>query len=250
VLIRQILKHALNSEQLEQLPHIPPLGKIKANPRPWLTPDEYDHLESVARDRIKNAPSIRVKQQRQDVLDFRGFLMASMMRVDELYALRFRDCRVGQNDDGVDFLMCEPTVGKRGSRRAVADLGAVDIYLSRLQTTHPEVFKKDESLDDKNAQTVSDLIFPNQCTDAFRELLIAAGLREDQHGFTRNLKSIRATSISRKILENPDLNLQVIARNAGTSVMMIDMFYAKRLTADVHQNALSAVPGIKKRKVN
>ena len=40
VLIRQVLKYALNSSLVETLPHIPPVGKIVANPRPWLTPQE------------------------------------------------------------------------------------------------------------------------------------------------------------------------------------------------------------------
>jgi hypothetical protein len=56
------------------------------------------------------------------------------------------------------------------------------------------------------------------------------------------LKSLRATAISRRILESPELNLQIIARNAGTSTLMIDKFYAARLTAEMHKDELSELP--------
>lgn len=85
-------------------------------------------------------------------------------------------------------------------------------------------------------------MFPHHCRDGFRELLIAADLHEDHFGFTRNLKSMRATAISTRILENPTLNLAVIARNAGTSVAMIDNFYAARLTAEMSKHELSQMP--------
>jgi hypothetical protein len=85
-------------------------------------------------------------------------------------------------------------------------------------------------------------IFPHHSADAFRELLKAAGLRENEQGFERNLKSIRATSISTFLLDNPEVNLMVVARNAGTSVAMIDEFYAKRLTPEMHKDRLSALP--------
>ena len=56
------------------------------------------------------------------------------------------------------------------------------------------------------------------------------------------MKSLRATSISFQLLDQPELNLQIIARNAGTSVQMIDQFYAKRLTAEMHKESLSKLP--------
>ena len=73
----------------------------------------------------------------------------------------------------------------------------------------------------------------------FRELLKAAGLLENAQGFQRNLKSVRATSISTSLLNNPELNLMAVARNSGTSISMIDHFYSQRLTAEMHKDVLS-----------
>jgi hypothetical protein len=72
--------------------------------------------------------------------------------------------------------------------------------------------------------------------------LIAAGLRQDVFGNRRNLKSLRCTSIAHFILDHPDVSLQIVARNAGTSLQMIDQFYAKRLTAELAAEDLAALP--------
>jgi hypothetical protein len=228
VLMRQILKHALNSELLDQLPHIPPVGKIEPNPRPWLTKLEWEHLKRVSLKRIQDAPNLRVRQHRQDLHDFMVFLVDSMMRVDELYTLKFPSCRVEKNAEGDKMLLCEVT-GKRGTRTVVARRGAAWIYEKRLVQA-------------EGAGAATGLVFPQRSTDALRELLVAASLRRDNFGFRRNMKSLRATSISFQLLDQPDLNLQVIARNAGTSIQMIDQFYAKRLTAEMHKESLSKLP--------
>jgi hypothetical protein len=114
-------------------------------------------------------------------------------------------------------------IGKRGSRVTVAPAGAVEIYEGRLSAVG----------NDKGC-----LVFPEHHKDAFAQLLEAAGLRKDRYGNVRNLKSMRATAISARILEQPDLNLTLIARNVGTSVAMIDQFYAKRLDAVMHKDLL------------
>jgi hypothetical protein len=93
----------------------------------------------------------------------------------------------------------------------------------------------------KHAQP-TDLIFPHGCRNGFRELLKAARLRDNAQGFRRNLKSVRATSISTALLNNPNLNLTVLARNSGTSVQMVDEFYANRLTPEMFKHELSAMP--------
>ena len=85
-----------------------------------------------------------------------------------------------------------------------------------------KIFKqrKKNADDDPNA-----LVFPIHYREAFTELLKAANLHIDQRTkFQRNFKSLRATAISFRILESEQPNLLMIARNAGTSVQMIDQF--------------------------
>jgi hypothetical protein len=72
---------------------------------------------------------------------------------------------------------------------------------------------------------------------AFTELLIAAGLR-NANGMKRNLKSVRCTGLMLWVLERPDVNLQLLADNAGTSVAMLSQFYIKPLNVKLNRKAL------------
>jgi integrase len=220
-LIRKVLKHAAVRHREFSMPLIPSHARIVANPRPWLTQAEWDHLQATALRRIDEVRSNRkFMQQRQDMFDFARFMVASMCRVDELRNLQFKHCQVdlvGKRK----ILRCE-FKGKTGTRVAFASPEAVKVYERRLG-------------DDPEA-----LIFPVGQRDAFRALLKAAKLYTDHFGNRRNLKSLRATSISLAILRPNPPTLFQIARNAGTSVNVIENFYAKRLTAESGKDVLTA----------
>lgn len=162
ILLRLILSHAVEEGHLQQLPIIPHPGEIVPNPRPWLTRNEWEHLCEVLKKRIDEAFSSdnpRLTQQRLDLHDQMAWMVATMMRVGEMPAIRFRDCRVQKNSDGDRILICE-VQGKRGIRTAVGRTGAASIFQQR---------KGD--VKDANA-----LIFPIHHREAFTELLKAAGL--------------------------------------------------------------------------
>lgn len=226
ILLRQILKYAREEAHIKELPIIPKVGKIDPNVRPWLTRAEWEHLMRVSMQRVVEAEgNPRVHQQRDELDDQIIFAVATMCRVGEMLALRFRDCKVKKNSDGEEILFCE-VKGKRGIRSMVGRSKAAMVYKRRLRAAG----------DDQ-----SQLIFPTHHRDAFRELLKAADLHIDPiSGFERNFKSLRATAISLRILESPEPNLLLIARNAGTSVHMIDKFYAQRLSAEMGSDLLTA----------
>lgn len=223
VLIRQLLKHATEHELIERLPIIPKIGRIAANPRPWLSRDQWDHLMSVSLQRLVDAKqNPRLEAQRQDLDDFLYCLLESTMRVGELRALTVGQVQIMQRaaDDPYALIQVH---GKTGHRTVIAGGLFPSIYERRAKGRAP-----------------SDRLWPHSQRDAFRELLIAADLRVDEFGNRRNLKSIRATAISLRILSQaPSPDLLLIARNAGTSVAMIDNFYAKRLSAEMGADRLS-----------
>lgn len=225
VLIRQVLRHAEERNVIRQLPTIPKIGKILTNPRPWFTKKEFLHLANVSRERINSATSDRLRIQRADCHDFMMFMYHSLMRVGELRALRFTDCQLDQNKSGQDILLCS-VKGKSGARQVICRTQATDIWINRMEK-HSE----------RGGVSLSDPIFPHKTRDAFRELLKAAGLEKDEFGNPRNLKSLRATAIAASILAGVDQLL--VARNAGTSLLMIDTFYVKRLSAQMGKDALT-----------
>jgi hypothetical protein len=222
MVIRQVLKYAIEEGHLQQLPIIPKVGKIEANPRPWLTRAEWDHLMTVCFERLCAAENPRVRGQRQDLEDFLYCLLESTMRVSELRGLTAGQVRIDTPKKGEPYAVIQVR-GKTGYRTAIAGGVFPTIVERRAKGLKP-----------------GDLLWPHSQRDAFRELLLAAGLRTDEFGNPRNLKSIRATAISFRILAGaPSPNLLLIARNAGTSVTMLDNFYAKRLTAELGVDQLS-----------
>jgi hypothetical protein len=146
-----------------------------------------------------------------------------MMRVGEMLSVKFRDCRITKNTEGHEVLLCEVR-GKRGIRTVVGRREARDIF---------KAYKK------KGYRDVNRNIFPTHHREAFTGLLKAADLHLDPLSkFERNFKSLRCTAISFAVMQGIDL--MWIARNAGTSVAMIDAFYARRLSAEMAKDELTA----------
>jgi integrase len=234
--IRQILKYAIENDLLEALPAIPKVGKIESNPRPWLTPDQLQHLIAVSEARIEEvAGNDRLLRQRRDLHDQILFMVHSMCRVGEMLNLRFSDCRYEQPEEGSRAILIADVKGKRAWRTFVAPPEAAAVVKGRSEHKAGEGDKADH-------------VFPSHHQEAFTALLKAAKLYTDSQGFTRNMKSLRATAISLRVVQ-PGANLLMIARNAGTSIAIIDSHYAKRLTAEAHKGELGKSV-VRERKTN
>ena len=68
----------------------------------------------------------------------------------------------------------------------------------------------------------------------FDFLLEMSALKRDNNGQSRTLYSLRHTAIMLRLINGRGINLLSLARNARTSVEMIDRFYAKHLTAEMN----------------
>jgi integrase len=167
---------------------------------------------SPDQDRCTEAKAnLKLWAQRRDLHDQIIFLTSVACRVGELLSIRFRDCKVEKRKGGELELVVELR-GKRGHRVAIG-AGEAAAIVKRRSTNHDP----------------ADLVFPDNRRAAFKHLLKAAKLYRDADGFSRNLKSLRSTGISFRILAGDDLLM--IARNCGVSLNVIDQFYARKLTS-------------------
>ncbi len=228
VTIRQILNWAALEMLIDTIPVFPSAGTIDKNPRPWLEPHEWQRLLYLAKQRISE-PKLnpRTKEQRKELYDFMMMMVHSCARVDEIRAVRVGDCKVKelteeerrqrslQEKVDIKHYLDMRIKGKTGVRDAVAWSGAVTSY-RRLVA--------------RGQLGPNDLLFKEHHRDGFRELLELAGLRHDAIGNPRNFKSLRSTGLMLRIKDNPQVNLKLLADNAGTSVAMLDTFYLKRLS--------------------
>jgi integrase len=265
VTCRRILKHSIGKGWIKTMPLFPDLEKIESNPRPWLEPHEWKKLQEEAEERVeiaKDEPG-KHRHSRQDLLDFMRLQVATCMRVDELRNVKVSDVQIltkvdkqaqaWQREEArlerreevirkksranqrltAAFMEHVPTFeylqirvnGKTGERMAVTrrtDSG-VDVFraLVKRKNLKPE-----------------DLLFTEHHRDAFRELLIHTDLRENRSGIKRNLKSLRCTGIMLWVLENPNVNLKLLASSCGTSVTMLDQFYLKPLNVQLRRDEL------------
>ena len=68
----------------------------------------------------------------------------------------------------------------------------------------------------------------------FRRILEAAGLRQGARGQNRTLYSLRHTAITFRLLYGQGIDLLTLAKNARTSVEMIEKFYASELNPEMN----------------
>jgi integrase len=69
---------------------------------------------------------------------------------------------------------------------------------------------------------------------AFNWILKDLGIKVGPHGVDRTLYSLRHTSITFRLIYGGSIDLLTLARNARTSVEMIDKFYASTLSAEMN----------------
>jgi hypothetical protein len=77
-------------------------------------------------------------------------------------------------------------------------------------------------------------------TKDFRKVLIGTNLRKGHLGQNKTLYSLRHTAITNRLLYGKGIDLLTLARNARTSVEMIERFYASQLTPEMNIGLLQS----------
>ncbi len=114
---------------------------------------------------------------------------------------------------------------------------AVDIYERLLKANFAKGYGKlSDYLFLPEIQNREDAIYI--ISRDFRKILIFAGLRYGRLGQGRSLYSLRHTAITNRLLFGQGIDLLTLARNARTSVEMIERFYASELSAEMNVDML------------
>lgn len=241
VAVRKILTLALAVNALDKLPEFPKV-KVQTNSRGAFTPTEYWQIMRTAR-KLQNTKhpdsvttlrkSYRLRSAEYtmppDVAWCIGFMVNSFIRPSDLKTLKHRHVEVVRNDN--TYLRLNLPKTKSHARPIVTLQPAVRIYqqLTKYYSS-------------RNLAAPDDYLFLPHLRDRayahwvlsfyFNWVLARTGLKLGAHGQERSLYSLRHSSITFRLLYGQGIDLLTLARNARTSVDMINQHYASTVTGE------------------
>jgi hypothetical protein len=239
--LRKVLKYARTSNLIQSVPIIPSV-KIRKRSRGSFTPTEYVRLIRSAR-RLIGTPVLstdesipkrfwiipKYRHYPSDLADVIAFMVNSFIRPSDLRTLRHRHVEIVRGQHNYLRLTLPET--KAHDAPIVTLRPAVRLY------EHLVIRQKREGFG--NADDF--LFLPGEQNRKyvlgvfgwmFRNLLERLGLRDGPHGHPRTLYSLRHTAITLRLLYGTGIDMLTLARNARTSVEMIERHYASALTAE------------------
>lgn len=241
VAVRKVLSHGVSIGALVKLPEFPKI-KIVTTPRGAFTPSEYWQIIRCARrlrgrqypaseDTIRANYKIRVAEQRMpsDLAWAMAFMLNSFIRPSDLKTLQHRHVEIVRANNTYLRLTLPET--KSHGRPIVTLQPAVRCYQQickhQAQTGHgaPDDYLFLPALKDRNyAHWVLNF--------HFNWVLAETGLKKGPHGQPRSLYSLRHSSITFRLLYGQGIDLLTLARNARTSVEVINTHYASTVTGE------------------
>ena len=224
VSLRAMLNFAFDMGLLPQLPGFPTVP-MKDNPRPSFSAVEYRRLGggcALARDYyLAHGDPIRAAQF-DELRLFIRFMVNSYLRPSEWAQLLHGD--IEEVGGPQSYLKIAVRGGKTRQRWTVTMPGAV--------TAYRELVKRQGSKSDefvflpgyRNRETALAVM-----RDRFNELLEITCMATDKFGRKRTLYSLRHTGLMLRVLQGDNVDRMVLAKNAGTSVRMLERFYCADL---------------------
>ena len=236
--IGKILRFAHRRGLIDAVPALPAI-KRQDRSRDYFTPDEVNRLLATANSLVGDTDVLRIKRTGQfvrnveiseDIGDLIEFMLHTFVRPTDLKVLQHQHVAVVRREH--TYLRLTQPETKRHSLPMVSMPQAVDVYerlLARRQAVGPI--------------RPSDYVFFPVWTDRqyaivqmrrqFDLVLKRAGLKLSGRGESRTLYCLRHTAIMERLLNGDKIDVLSLARNARTSVEMIERFYARHLHGEM-----------------
>ncbi len=242
--LRKVLTHAFELDLISKLPRFPKL-KMNSVPRGGFTVTEYKKLLRYAKTHRSSDEEIHVKTHRdtkdgiyshKEELPYEfawliGFMVNSFVRPVDVKLIQHQHVEIVRGK--YIYLRLTLPETKKHRTQIVTLFPAVRIYEKLLAYMQKKGLAKPtdylflpEILD---REAASYLI-----TRDFRRVLIGTGLRKGHLNQNKTLYSLRHTAITFRLLYGKGIDLLTLARNARTSVEMIERFYASQLTPEMN----------------
>jgi integrase len=253
VVLRKLLKQAKRMGLLDELPDIP-VVKIRQKPRSTLTLREYQQVVRTANQLSRNRVSAvtsdvglalvkdwvypRDLTLPSEMAWLVRFMVNSFVRPGDIRQLRHRHVHVVRGEK--TYLRLQLPETKSHSEPVVTLIPAVRVYEKILGHARKKGYGRPD-----------DFVFMphehNRCYALtvmgfwFKWLLGEARVAtQDAFHRSRTLYCLRHTSIMFRLLYGQGIDVLTLAKNARTSVQMIEKFYASSLSAEMNIDLLQS----------
>lgn len=235
-MIRKVMEYALHRQLLLVLPNFPTIKK-KDEPRGWFPNVQYRALIARANELVGTAVNVqkteagdsRTLKFTADLPKMIQFMVNSFIRPTELKNMQHKHVQLIFSDQ--TYLRLSLPKSKDKDAPIVTMEEAVTIY-DKLKSHYAS----------EGLTGPDDYVFmpqyPNRDTalrelqHQFNYLLDDLNFKTGPQGEARTIYSLRHTSIMFRLLDGDKIDLLTLARNARTSVEMIERFYASKLTGE------------------
>lgn len=241
IAIRKVFHHAVRVGALDKLPEFPKV-KIKTASRGAFTPTEYWRILRTAR-RLRGKPHPDSKRALRksyklvysdycmppDLAWAVGFMVNSFIRPSDLKTLKHRHVEVVRGKNTYLRLTLPET--KKHDAPIVTLFPAVRIYRQIVKYQQP-----------RGKANPNDYLFLPELRDRnyalnvlslmFNWVLAVTGYKQNAHGQPRSMYSLRHSAITFRLLYGQGIDLLTLARNARTSVEVINNHYASTVSGE------------------
>lgn len=249
-LLKRVLLIGILDGFLEQLPIFPKI-KAKSIPRGSFSAGEYRSVLRIAKDlsNIKvttNQPThrntakgafIKTPSVPKEMIWLIGFMVNTFVRPVDIKLIKNKHIQI--IDSPNKYLRISMMETKKHRGQIVSMRVAVSIYRRILNYQSSRGFGKSD-----------DYVFFPEVTDRqgaislisghFKKILNKGNMAVGVNDEKRSLYSLRHTAITFRLLYGRGIDLLTLARNARTSVEMIERFYSSNLTAEMNIELLQS----------
>ena len=253
--LKKIFKYAVENEIIKSIPPFPKiLGANGVTKRDWLELEEYKTLCDAADKMAKNHVEVRGVPVTEELKLLMQFMVNCFIRPSDLRNIKFEHIQVKENPkatkaDEKRYLLLKHPKSKVHDNEVVSMPRAVFVFesLLALMKKRKRVGKTPSGKPERGyyGKPGDYLFFPeysNRTTAMavigrqFRKALEEAKLQtvgDEKH----SLYSLRHSAIMFRLTKG-DVDTLTLAKNARTSQLMIERFYASRLTPQMNLDKL------------
>ena len=224
ITLRKVLTYAYEEGVITHLPLKPKIQR-RDNPRVAFTEDEYKRLLKIIRELTQEGIKVRGVPLTMELYYFITMVVHSFMRPTEgeIFNIKHRDIKQVENPRS---LQIQCTDGKTGSRTLNTTSDAVGMY-KHLKELHPDHTAEDYILYPQYKNRSTALRAVNRL---FNYVLDEASLKTNINGDKLVPYSLRHYCLRTRLRKSGgEINIFILAKNAGTSVDQLERFYINQM---------------------